>query len=182
MKIPSSVAPWVGGGMMYAAELTGSIPNHAVRQLVYQRVLGMKVAPGAVIYRKPELRAPNKISVGPRSIIGTNCILDGRSGITIGADVNLSSEVAIWTLQHDPQAPDFGTRGGPVVIEDHAWVSFRAVVLPGVTIGEGAVIAAGSIVTKDVEPWSIYAGTPAKKIGERAKNMSYELGKHTPFL
>ena len=121
------------------------------------------------IYGGMEIRSPGKITIGDGSVVGLNAILDGREGITIGRNVNLSSEVAIWTLQHDPQAADFGTKGGPVVVEDRAWLSFRCTVLPGVTIGEGAVVAAGSIVTKDVAPFAIIAGIPAERIGERER-------------
>jgi len=63
----------------------------------------------------------------------------------------------------------------PVVIEDYAWVATRAMILPGVTIGQGAVVAAGSVVTKDVEPKSIVAGNPARCIRERKGIQRYTL-------
>jgi acetyltransferase-like isoleucine patch superfamily enzyme len=100
--------------------------------------------------------------------------LDGRNGITIGKNVNFSSEVALWTLQHDYNSPTFATSGGPIVIGDRAWISFRATILPGVTIGEGAVVAANSVVTKDVPPFTVVGGIPAKKIGERTTDLSYD--------
>jgi maltose O-acetyltransferase len=62
-----------------------------------------------------------------------------------------------------------------VIIGDHVWIAYRAVILPGVTIGEGAVVAAGAVVTRDVEPFPIVAGVPAKKIGERNRNLDYQL-------
>jgi acetyltransferase-like isoleucine patch superfamily enzyme len=130
-----------------------------------------------------EIRAPKNITIQAYTIIGNNVILDGRAGITIGSKVNLSSEVAIWTVQHDPQAADFGIKSGKVVVEDYAWLSFRSVVLPGVTIGEGAVVAACAVVTKDVEPYTIVAGIPAKKIGERNRDLNYTLAEgYIPFI
>ena len=140
-------------------------------------LMGLTVGREAHIYGGMEIRDPGRITIGDGSVIGLNAILDGREGITIGRNVNLSSEVAIWTLQHDPQAANFGTKGGPVVVEDRAWLSFRCTVLPGVTIGEGAVVAAGSIVTKDVAPFTIVAGIPAEQIGERNRDLTYELGR-----
>lgn len=62
---------------------------------------------------------------------------------------------------------------GKVVIDDYAWVSTNAMIMPGVTIGEGAVVAAGAVVTRNVEPYAIVGGVPAKKIGERNKDLDY---------
>jgi len=153
----------------------GRFPSRSVRHSVY-RSLGLKLAPNACIHRGAEIREPKNISIGAGSIIGFDAILDGRRGVSIGANVNLSSEVAIWTVQHDPQDRQFGVKGGPVHIGDRAWLSFRSTILPGVTVGEGAVVAAGAIVTHDVAPYTIVGGTPASVIGNRSRDLSYELG------
>jgi acetyltransferase-like isoleucine patch superfamily enzyme len=84
-------------------------------------------------------------------------------------------------MEHDPQSGTYTTQGGPVVIEDYAWVSCRVVILPGVTIGRGAVVAAGSVVTKDVAPYTIVGGVPAKKIGDRNRDLTYTLDYHKAF-
>ena len=68
-----------------------------------------------------------------------------------------------------------------IVIEDNAWICTRAIVLQGVTIGEGAVVGAGSVVTKDVPPYSIVGGVPAKIIGKRPREISYTLGVPVAF-
>ena len=94
-------------------------------------------------------------------------------GLYIGENVNISSDVKFYTLQHDYNSSDFKAVGAQVIVEDYVWVSVRAIILPGVTIGKGAVIAAGAVVTKDVEPYSIMGGIPAKKIGERNKELNY---------
>ena len=152
----------------------GAVPSRLLRHGAY-RALGMQLAESAVVHRGAEIHAPENISVGPSSIIGFEAILDGRSGITIGANVNLSSEVAIWTQQHDLNHPGFGATGAPVVVEDRAWLSFRTTVLPGVRIGEGAVVAAGAVVTRDVEPYSVVAGIPATEIAQRSRDLRYDL-------
>ncbi|MDV7243726.1 MULTISPECIES: acyltransferase [Rhodococcus] len=133
----------------------------------------MTISPSAQLYRWREVRAGRNISIGDGSIIGLWATLDGREGIRIGRNVNLSSEVSLWTLQHDPQSPHFGVKGGPIEISDYAWISYRATILPGVSIGEGAVVAAGAIVAHDVDPYAIVGGIPARKIGERVRGLTY---------
>ena len=116
-------------------------------------------------------------------MVGSCAVLDGRRGITIGSNVNLSSGVWIWTLQHAINDPNFGTEGGPVEIGDRAWVSCRVVILPGVRIGTGAVIAAGAVVTRDIPDFAIAAGVPARVIGHRACDLRYELaGNSIPYI
>ncbi len=81
-----------------------------------------------------------------------------------------------------PQRPGFGVRGGPIVVEDFAWVSFRATVLPGVRIGRGAVVAANSVVTADVEEFTVVGGIPARLIGTRSRDLDYSLGGGCPWF
>jgi acetyltransferase-like isoleucine patch superfamily enzyme len=160
----------------------GHLPSHTLRRVCYY-FLGFQFPYNSVIYSGLEIRKPQLVKISANSIIGHNCILDGRMGITIGQNVNLSSGVWIWTLQHDPQSGTFETKGGNVIIEDYAWVSCRSVILPGVKIAKGTVVAAGSIVTKDTEAYSIVGGIPAKKIGERNRDLKYQLGnERIPFI
>jgi maltose O-acetyltransferase len=109
-------------------------------------------------------------------------MLDGRKyEIRTGDDVSIGPEATVLSLGHDPQSPDFADRGGRVVIGNHVWIGYRAIIMPGVTIGDGAVIAAGAIVTKDIEPFTIAAGTPARPIGVRQRDLRYRLN-YRPFL
>lgn len=172
-----------GGLITLLLQYVAKAPSHAFRLWAY-RLVGMTIGERAHIYGGLEVREPDRVEIGGASIVGHNVILDGRSGIKIGKNVNISSEAAIWTLQHDPQSPSFGTTGGQVVVDDRAWLSFRCTVLPGVHIGEGAVVAAGSIVTKDVEPFTIVAGIPARKIGVRTRDLDYDLAAdgHLAFV
>jgi acetyltransferase-like isoleucine patch superfamily enzyme len=101
----------------------------------------------------------------------------------IGQNVNFSAEAAIWTQQHDPQSATFEIYSAPVVVEDRAWISFRSTVLPGTTIGEGAVVAANAVVTKDVPKFTIVGGIPAKVIGSRNHNLTYKFeGHYLPLI
>lgn len=158
----------------------GKIPSHFLRCILY-RMMGLQLADKAVIYSGAEIRRPEMVSIGEGTIIGHHAILDGRLGITIGKNVNFSTGVWIWTVQHDYRDPDFGDMGGAVTIHDYAWISCRATILPGVTIGEGAVVAAGAVVTQDVAPYTVVGGIPAKKIAERPQGMRYQLGNASPI-
>lgn len=151
------------------------IPWHSLR-IGLLRVAGLRVAHGVVVYHGLQVRLPKRIAIGARTIIGEGCVLDGRSGLIIGTDVNISSQVQIWTLQHDYRDAAFGTVGGQTIISDHAWISARAILLPGVTIGEGAVVAAGALVTDDVPAYTVVGGVPARRIADRPSPMAYELG------
>jgi len=160
----------------------GFIPSMKVRLFIYRHVLNMKIANDAKIYGGATIWAPSLISIGEHTAIGEGVILDGRLGIEIGSNVNFSTGVWVWMLQHDLRDPDFGCNGGKVTIGNRARVSCRAVVLPGVTIGEGAVVAAGAVVTEDVQPYTVVGGVPAKKIGERPRNLRYIISDFVPFI
>ena len=123
-----------------------------------------------------------KVSLGNRNVINFGCLLDGRKyRIVTGDNVSIGPDATILTLGHDPQSPTFDDRGGDVTIGNRVWIGYRAVIMPGVSIGEGAVVAAGAVVTKDVEPFTIVAGVPARPIGTRKEELTYELNYH-PFL
>lgn len=178
------VAAGVSSGLTrYMSVRSGQIPSHAIRNFLLRNVFKIHMEPKTIVYMGYELRHPRRIKIGKGSIIGNDAKLDGRFGIEIGNNVNFSTGVWIWTQQHDPQDPDFGTKEGKVQIGDRAWISNRVTILPGVTIGEGAVVAANAVVTKDLEPYGIYGGIPARKIGERRTDIKYVLnGKGAPFF
>jgi acetyltransferase-like isoleucine patch superfamily enzyme len=160
----------------------GHVPSARLRHRFYRGVLGARIAAGARISGGAEIRGGERLVIGPATIVGHDAILDGRGGLTIGTAVNLSSQVAIWTADHDPRDPAFGYRSAAVSIGDRAWLSFRSTILPGVTVGEGAVVAAGAVVTKDVPPFTIVAGVPAVPVGERPRDLRYDLGSDRHLL
>jgi len=123
-----------------------------------------------------------KVFLGKRNVINFGCLFDGRSfAIRIGSDVSIGPEAAILTLGHDPQCENFADKGAEVTIGDHVWICYRAIILPGVKIGEGAVVGAGAVVSRDVPPFTIVAGSPAKEIGSRRPDLKYKLD-FSPFL
>ncbi len=161
------------GWTRYMLYQVAYVPSHHLRRFVY-RCLGMKMGKRNVFHFGTEIREITKIEIGDSNIIGDNALLDGRQGLVLGNNVNISSNVSIYTLQHDHRAPLFKAIGGKVVIEDRVWLGSNVIVLPGVTIGEGAVCCAGCVVTKNVEPYTVVAGIPAKKVNERPMNLLYK--------
>jgi acetyltransferase-like isoleucine patch superfamily enzyme len=121
------------------------------------------------------------IRIGDNTVVNRFTYLDGRVPLTIGNNVNVSHYTLIQTLTHDPQNPDFVCLELPVVIGDHAWIGARAIICPGVTVGEGAVIGAGAVVTQDVPPWTIAVGNPARVIKERSRDIRYR-SRYFPFF
>lgn len=170
------------GSRFYRILLAGKIPSHRIRKFIYRNCYKANIGKNVAFYRGAEVREPQNLTIGDNTVIGDHAILDARGGLEIGSNVNLSSGVWIWSEQHDPQCPDFGCKTAKVTIKDYAWVSCRTVVLPGITIGEGSVVAAGAVVTKDVPDYAIVGGIPAKVIGERTRDLRYQLGDYVPFI
>jgi acetyltransferase-like isoleucine patch superfamily enzyme len=124
----------------------------------------------------------NCVVIGENCIINSRTLLDGRVGrLVIGNNVDIARETNIFTLEHSPNSDDHGLKPGDVFIEDYVWIASRVTILPGVRIGRGAVVASNAVVTKDVEPMSIVAGIPARKIGERKSVLNYTLN-YFPFF
>jgi acetyltransferase-like isoleucine patch superfamily enzyme len=173
---------WKSGWCFYGIVLIGKLPGHSVRRTLYRWLYGLSFPASSVLYGGAEIRNCAGLKIGENTVIGHHAILDARRGLELGRNVNLSTGVWIWTEQHDPNDPDFAIVGGKVVVEDYVWVSCRAVILPGVRIGEGCVVAAGAVVAKDMPAWSIVGGIPATVIGQRNRNLRYQLGGRRGFI
>lgn len=153
-----------------------AFPSKHLRIWCLNRFKNVSVNKKSPIYSGFEwLEGP--FEVGKGTSIGFNCHIDCRRGVFIGDNVCLATGVKIWTLHHDYNSVHFDCIGAPVKIGNYAWICSYCVILPGVTIGEGAVVAAGAVVTKDVEPWTVVGGIPAKMIGRREqKDYDYSPG------
>lgn len=140
----------------------------------YLRLFGISFMGGkSSLHRKCKFFHIGKMKVGKNSVINFGCYLDNRRGIYIGDNVGIAHNTKIYTLGHDLEDPKFRTKGAPVHIKDNVFIFSNAMVMPGVTIGEGAIILAGSVVTKDVDSWTIVGGNPAKKIRDRKREIDY---------
>jgi acetyltransferase-like isoleucine patch superfamily enzyme len=159
----------------------GKLPSHRVRNFIFRRA-GLTLPRTSSIHFRAEFYRPEAISVGEFCTIGDSCFLDGRETIVMGDCVNIGSHVTIYTRQHDVDSPDFAETGGPVTIGSYAWLGSHSIVLPGVTIGQGAVVAAGAVVTRDVAPYTMVAGVPARFVRERSQDLRYRLGYAKRFV
>lgn len=128
------------------------------------RIFGAKIGLHSSLSSSCEIWYPNNLKMGTWSIISEKCNVYSVDKITIGDRVAISREAFLCAASHDITSPTMELTHAPITIGSDAWIGARAIVLPGVTIGEGAVVAAGAVVTKDVEPWAVVGGNPAKFI------------------
>lgn len=164
------------GWTRYMLFQVGMIPSHHVRRWIY-KVLGGDIGKNVVFHFRTEIRGLHRLKIGDGTIIGDNALLAAKRGLTIGKNVNLSSNVSIYSGAHDHRDPYFKSTPAttrPITIGDRVWIGSNAIILTGVNIGEGAVCCAGCVVTKDVEPYAVVAGIPAKKVNERPRDLRYE--------
>lgn len=152
------------------------LPGHWLR-IASLRVAGARVGRNVALGRGVIALDPWRLSIGSNTVIGIHVRLDARAGLVIGDNCNISDDVAIWTAEHDIHSPDFAMALGRVTIGDRVWLCFRSIVLPGTTVGDGAVVASASVVSRDVAPFSLVGGVPAKPIGQRNSNLTYQLGR-----
>ena len=155
--------------------LIAHVPSYTLRHLWYRRVLGIELARDAGIHMScyigfygPGGIRRTGVRIGRRSRVNRGCTLDVRGGLTIGDDVSVSADVSILTVARLATTKT-RAEAKPVVIEDNAWIGTRAIIMPGVTVGRGAVVGAGSVVLRDVPPLAVVVGSPARPVGARAE-------------
>ena len=156
------------------------IPISYVRKLWY-RLLRCKIGKHSRIDMNNYILGLRRIKIGKFTHINHGCLLDGRGGISIGDDVSISFNTSIFTGSHKIDDSRFPGKFYPVRIENHVYIGANATILQNVTIGEGAVVAAGSVVTKNVEPYTVVAGVPAKKIADRINFLDYHCKQQNFF-
>lgn len=142
---------------------------------------GAKIGKGSTIWRNTEVIGIESLTIGDDSCIGWHCQIDARSGLVIGNHVTIASHVLIVAGGHDLEAPEFWSVSAPVRIDDWAWITSRAIILPGAHIGEGAVVSANTTVGKKVEPYAIVAGQGGKTVGQRVRGLNYKVGGKSLF-
>lgn len=147
------------------------IPSRHIRKW-FAQILGARIG-HSFFFRRVEILFPKGLLIGDNSNIGWFSLLDARGGIKIGNNVSIASYAKLITGSHDLQSPEFTAKFKPIIINDYAWICTGAIITQGVRIGKGAVVAAGAVVTKDVNDYEIVAGVPAKVIGSRNPEFNY---------
>jgi acetyltransferase-like isoleucine patch superfamily enzyme len=178
-------------GLAYLTNYVVShVPSFALRRLWYRHVVGVQMGSHAGIhigcfiwFYGPRQMRRSGLRIGAHSRINRNCTLDARGGLVIGENVSISPEVAILTAAHRHDDPEFRVENRPVTVEDYTWIGTRATILPGVTLGRGCVVAAGAVVARNVPPFAIVAGVPARRIGTRPEEAArYTLDEPFPLF
>ncbi|WP_218081028.1 acyltransferase [Anthocerotibacter panamensis] len=168
-------------GLLYLTNhVIANIPSHTVRLGFYRGILKLELQKGSLIFMGAWFDGTGNLKIGRNSTINQQCRLDNRGAIQIGNNVTIAAGVWIITADHDLNASNFGGRIRPVHIEDYVFVGSRATILPGVTLARGCVVAAGAVVTRDVAPYTIVGGVPARLIGKRRSDLEYNA--HYPRL
>ena len=167
--------------VLLAVSLASYVPSHVIRRLIFT-LAGVRMGPKSTLHVGCRFYYPAGVTVGEGTIIGDRCFLDGRAPLIIGNHVDIASQVLIYNSEHDLNAPDFAASVAPVTIGDYVFIGPRAIILPGVKIGRGAVVAAAAVVTKDVPDFAIVGGVPAQVIGHRTNQQPhYRLGRARLF-
>lgn len=158
------------------------IPFRFIRKFWYKSILRMRIGKKSFLDMGAYLMCPWKLQIGTGTHINRNCFLDSRSGIKIGNNVCISHNVSIISTSHDINSKTFAYTSSPVEICDYAFIGANVTILKGVCVNKGAVVCAGSVVTKDVPAFSIVAGVPAKLIGKRVEDLDYKCNPHNYFF
>ncbi len=168
-----------------ANKIVAKLPGHKLRVAYYRHVLGWEIGPNSSIHTGLTVFGGRKgVKIGRNSTLQLDCLIAGTgmdSDLTIGDNVAIAYRAMIVIGSHDVNSPSFEGVLAPVTIEDRAFIGAGAIICPGVTVGEGAVVAAGSVVTKSIPPYGIVGGNPAKLLGERRRDLDYEITAFWPF-
>jgi len=161
-----------------------NIPSHILRLFFLRRIIGFKIGSNSSVNYGVFFSGSENgthISIGNNTVINRFVYLDGRFPLKIGNNVSISHYAKIHTLTHDVNSSSFAGKPGSVEILDDAWIGVSAIIMPGVTIGKGAVIGAGAVVTKNIPDYAIAVGVPAKVIKYRSNNIDYK-NRYFPYF
>lgn len=131
------------------------------------RIFGAKIGKHCAVRNSAKIWLPWNLEMGDWVAISEDCDIYSADRIYIGNRTTISKGSFLCCASHDIESPIMELTYAPITIGHDAWVASRAILLPGITIGDGAVVAAGAVVTKDVEPWTVVGGNPAKVLKKR---------------
>lgn len=144
-------------------------PLHGWRALLL-RLFGAQLGRGCHIYAGARIWAPWNLVCDDGACIADGAIVYNPMTITLGRGCVVSQQAYLCGAGHDIDDPGFPMVSRPITIGAQAWVAARATVCAGVAVGEGAVLGLGSVATRDLQPWSVYAGVPARYLRQRTQH------------
>jgi putative colanic acid biosynthesis acetyltransferase WcaF len=145
---------------------TSPRPLHSWRAFLL-RLFGAKMGPDCHFYPRSKVWAPWNLICAEQVTAGDGAEIYNPAPVTLGSHAILSQDAYVCAATHDYDDPAFPLIAYAMQIGAYAWVCARASVAPGVNVGEGAVLGLGSVATRTLEPWTVYAGVPAVKVKER---------------
>lgn len=158
-------------GIVYSVLFrTSPRPCHRWRAFLL-RCFGAKLGANVKIYPRVSIWAPWNLVCADTVAVADEAIIYNPSVITLGSHSIISQQAYLCGATHDYDDPKFALVSLPISIGQYAWVCARASVQAGVRLGEGAILALGSVASRDLEPWTIYGGIPARRIKTR-KNIT----------
>ncbi len=141
-------------------------PFHGWRVFLL-RCFGAKLGNKCCIYGRARIWAPWNLTCEDLATIGDEAIIYNPEHVTLGSHAIVSQQAYLCGATHDYEDPAFPLIAFPISVGPYAWICARATVQPGVSVGEGAVLALGSVATRNLEPWTVYAGVPARRVKSR---------------
>jgi len=154
--------------------ILNKIPSYRIRHFLLKHIYRMDIG-DSTVHMNVKFYSPWNIKIGECSNVQRDCFLDGRGGLVVHDNVDITPGVQIITMSHCLDDPMYSSCSKSVVIHKNSVIFTSSIILPGVTIGEGGCIGAGSVVSKSTEPYSVYCGNPAKFIKHRNSDIRYSV-------
>ena len=163
------IARWVWGVVYVLLFRISPRPMHAWRAFLL-RCFGARLGPSCHIYPGARIWAPWNLVCGDAAAVADEAVIYNPARVVLGSHSIVSQQAYLCGATHDYDDPRFPLVAAPIDVGAYAWICARATVQPGVRVGEGAVLGLGAVATRDLEPWSVNAGIPARKIKDRKKH------------
>lgn len=158
-------AVWV---LVQSLLFSSVIPGSGWRRAVL-RFFGAKIGKKVIIKPRVRVKFPWRLEIGEFSWIGEAVWIDNLSAVRIGSHCCVSQGAYLCTGNHDWKKSSFDLKSAPISIEDRVWICAKAVIGPGVTVKEGAVLCLGAVATKELLPWTVNTGNPSACVGKRSE-------------
>lgn len=164
--------------------VVGQLPGHALRLAYLRNGLGWEIGDRTSVHHGLKIYGGRgRVRIGDQSTLQMDCLIAGAgmADLTIGNNVAIAYRVCLTLGMHNMLSPEFEGVTAPITIEDYVFIGSNATILLGVTLGEGTIVTAGSVVTKSTPPYSIVRGNPAQVVGRRPRGLTYSAEHFWPF-